>query len=220
MFKNFLQKNQGYTLIETVVAIAIFSIIILIGINALINANEAGRKGRDLRNVLDNFNFAVEDMSRNIRDGYNYRCYDSGNPWTGSDAGDPILEDPRSCEFGQAIIFENSTVGLPTTGADQWGYKLSHIDSTLGCGNDGASVRYNLCKTTNGGVDWLQLNPPEIEITLADIFSILGAETNSPPTNDKQQPLVIMKLLGEIIYKNATTVLSLQTTVSQRYIEI
>ena len=215
MFKNITQKKSGYTLIETVVAIAIFSIIVLIGINALINANIVGQKGKDLRNVIDNFNFAVEDRSRNIRDGDHYRCYDVSNPWDGTEASNIILETPRSCATGKAIIFENN-VGITGNASDQWGYKLSHTDSVPGCGDSGIATRYNLCKTVDGGSTWLQLNPPEIQFTTTDIFLVLGAEDY--PT-DRQHPLVTMKILGEIIYKSFNTNLSIQTTVSQRYIE-
>lgn len=207
MFKNFLQKNKGYTLIETVVAVGIFSVIILIGINALINANEAGRKGRDLRNVIDNFNFALEDMSRNIRDGYHYHCGD-----------EVLIESPLSCnpDNSPRVIFFEQITGIDGNASDQVGYKFTRIDSP-NCGSGGVSLQYNLCKTTNGGTTWIQLNPPEIVFSSASVFSVLGAEDY--PT-DKQQPLATIFLSGNITYKNFTTSLSAQTTVSQRYIEI
>ena len=212
------KNNKGYTIIETMVAVSIFVILVVVGMSTLFNASNVSKKGKDLRNIMDNFNFVVEEMSRNIRDGYNYRCYDGLYPWDGTEAHSPILESPQSCEAGQAIIFENvtGTVGIPT---DQWGYKLSKIDSSTTCGDDGSEIKYNICKTTNGGDTWTQLNPPEIHITGPGIFAVLGAEPPNLFPTDYQQPLVTFKLVGEIVYRSFTTPFSLQTTMSQRYLD-
>lgn len=215
MIKIFTQRNNGYSLIETIVAVSIFSIIVLIGLSSLINANSAGNKGKDLRNIIDNFNFAVEDMSRNIRDGYHYHCGDAVN-----------IGVPQSCNPANSpriLFLENSSSGNEAIDTDQIGYKFSKVDSATTCGDTGISNQYILCKTTNGGTGnggtWLQINPPEITFSQASVFSVLGAEDYGAPTYDEQQPLVTLRLVGDITHNGVITSLSTQTTISQRYVE-
>ncbi|MEK7175314.1 MAG: hypothetical protein AAB693_00710 [Patescibacteria group bacterium] len=78
----------GYTIIETMVSISVFLIAILIGMSALLNANSTQRKANDMRAILDNLSFIMEDISRNLRMGNGYSC-DNNNckkfSFTGSD---------------------------------------------------------------------------------------------------------------------------------------
>ena len=66
-------KQTGYTIIETMISVSLFLIIITIGMGALLNANLLHQKSRDMRSIMDNLSFIMEDMSRNLRTGYDYR---------------------------------------------------------------------------------------------------------------------------------------------------
>src|SRR3989338_2009574 len=67
--------NAGYTIIEMMVAISVFLVVVMSVMNALLNANVIHNKSEDMRSVLDNLSFIMEDMSRNLRTGSNYRCF-------------------------------------------------------------------------------------------------------------------------------------------------
>lgn len=185
----------GFTIIETMIAISIFLIVVVIGTGALLNAHLINKKSQDMRSIMDSLSFSMEDMSRNIRTGYNYHCIE------GEDFSS--LETPKSCINGDGIAFEYSDgdISDPT---DQWVYYIQ----------DG-----KLFRSTDGFSSSTQMTPDEV--TLNDgiyNFSVIGAELASK--DDVQQPLVIIRLVGTITSGGNTTPFSLQTAVSQRLNDI
>lgn len=72
-------KNQGFTLIEMVVAVGVFTIVIVITLASFLNISDIQNKSIALRVVNDNINFAVETMVRDIRTGKNYCSSCSGS---------------------------------------------------------------------------------------------------------------------------------------------
>jgi len=197
-----IAKRGGFTIIETMISLALFLIIITIGMNSLLNASLVHQKSQDMASIIDNITFMTEDISRDIRTGYNYHCGDPGSVQT------PTVETPKSCVLGGNIFFENSN-GVPGSPADQWGYKID------GCtGGDFC----NVSRTTDGGLTWVQLNPPGVVLKSFSGFSVLGAEPELQ-NGDIQQPLVVIKLVGTITYKGTISPFSIQTTVSQRLLD-
>jgi prepilin-type N-terminal cleavage/methylation domain-containing protein len=75
-----IQNNkQGFTLIEMMVSVALFAIVMLIGVGALLSLIDANRKAQAINSVMNNLNFAVESISRNLRVGTNYNCNGTGD---------------------------------------------------------------------------------------------------------------------------------------------
>jgi len=71
---------KGFTLIEVIVSVAIFSIVMVIAIGAVLSAVNANRKAQSINVVVNNLNLAVESMVRDIRTGSNYSdCSNGGN---------------------------------------------------------------------------------------------------------------------------------------------
>ncbi len=192
-----LETRRGYTIIETMISVSVFLVIVIYGMGSLLNANLIHQKSQDVRSIMDNLNFIMEDISRNLRTGYDYQCFSTGQPLS-----HPTIGSPRSCSSGWAIAFEISG-GDTDTYDDQWAYYIS---------NDG-----KIFKTTDGANNFIQLTPNEVVIDQISSFSVLGAK--SPPSNT-QQPLVLIKLIGSITTKNINTPFSLQTSVSQRLLDI
>lgn len=65
-------KNSGFTLIEMIVAIGIFGLVVTITTSAFININDLLKKAEAHRAVVDNLNFAIEAMLREIRAGKSF----------------------------------------------------------------------------------------------------------------------------------------------------
>lgn len=65
---------RGFTLVEMLVATALFAVVIMIGVGALLSIVAADRKAQAFKSVMNNLNFAMEGMARSIRVGSNYRC--------------------------------------------------------------------------------------------------------------------------------------------------
>lgn len=202
--KKMKNKKGGYTIIETMISLSLFVIVILMGMSALLNASLVHQKSQDIRSIIDSLSFIVEDISRNIRTGYDYHCFETGDtiPTTTS----AVVSTPKSCENGWAIAFE-SDLGDTGNNNDQWIYYISGG---------------NLFKATAGpyaAAVFTQINAPEVVIDGSSGFSVLGAEA---PLSDLQQPMVVIRISGTINYRNGTiiTPFSLQTTVTQRLIDV
>jgi prepilin-type N-terminal cleavage/methylation domain-containing protein len=76
--KTWNKKNaSGFTLLEMVVALAVFSTVIAISLSSLLSLSDAQKKAVSFRNTQDNLNFALEKMARAIRTGSSYNSEDS-----------------------------------------------------------------------------------------------------------------------------------------------
>lgn len=189
-------NQRGYTIIETMIAVSIFLIVVMIGMGALLNANSLHHRSQNMRSIMDNLSFIMEDISRNLRTGYNYHCGDSFS-----------IETPLSCASGDIIYFEKSD-GDAEDNTDQYGYKIDLAQN---------ATDYAIYRTTDGGGTWILLTSEEIKIDATNSsFIISGAE---PVVSDAQQPFATIRLIGNILYKTDSTPFSLQTSVSQRLLD-
>ncbi len=68
------KKSLGFTLVEMMVAVSIFSVVALVITGAVITANEVNRKAQSIKLAIDNLNFALENMSLKIRQGKDFYC--------------------------------------------------------------------------------------------------------------------------------------------------
>lgn len=69
---------RGYTLLEMIVAVGIFSIIMLFVTSAYLTLIALDREVRATTALVTNLSFAVDSMARSIRTGSNYGCNSSG----------------------------------------------------------------------------------------------------------------------------------------------
>lgn len=198
--KKFRRINRGYTIIETMIAVSVFIIVITVGLGALLNANLLHQKSQDLRSIMDNLSFVMEDISSTLRTGSNYQCFGSGQSLAPGTLG-----AARSCASGWAVAFEASG-----------GSKASYNDQIVYY----ISVDGKIFKSTDGANNYNQITPNEVVISQISSFAVLGAESPAASGNNRQEPLVTIKIIGSITYKNVVTPFSLQTSVSQRLLDI
>ena len=64
--------KKGFTLIEILVSVAIFSFVVLIAVGSIISILDANRKAQSLSTIVNNLNIAFESMIRDMRTGSNY----------------------------------------------------------------------------------------------------------------------------------------------------
>ncbi len=106
---NFLKQKKGFTLVEMLVAISLFVIVVFISIGAIMSIFSANGKARASKSVVDNLNYTVENMVRNIRFGGLYHCGSSGN-----------LSTPANCSNGDtslALRLNGNTIVYRRSGA-------------------------------------------------------------------------------------------------------
>lgn len=74
MYQFFTQSKKGFTLIEVLVSVAVFSIVMLIATSSVFTIVNANKKSHSIKSVMTNLNFALESMMREIRMGGSYSC--------------------------------------------------------------------------------------------------------------------------------------------------
>lgn len=194
MILNKLKKNIGFTLIELMVATTLFTIIMLMGVGSLIVSSNSAKASQKLRTAVDNVNFAMESMSRELRTGSYFYCGDSVNI---SD-----IHAVSDCLNGGDII---AFVPQQVSGsASRVSYEL-----TRRYGSNETSFTLERCEFTSSKVC--------TEVVSSDVnISLLEFYVKGSFLNDNIQPSVQILAKGIVNINNISTPFSLQTMSSQR----
>lgn len=186
-------KKRGFTLIELMVSVAIFSIVMTIALGALLAMSESDRKAQTLKSVVNNLNFAMDSMSRSIRTGSFYHCGDASVlPYASS----------RDCST-PSNTFAHLTAQFSTVI-----YKLETSNATL-CNQPASSVGC-ITRSLDGGTTFYPITAPEVYITTLS-FYVTGAQTQY------MQPKVTILMSGTVnVSLTQRSDFNLQTSVTQR----
>ncbi|HWH07410.1 MAG TPA: prepilin-type N-terminal cleavage/methylation domain-containing protein [Candidatus Paceibacterota bacterium] len=189
------QTQRGYTLLEMMVSIGLFSLVMLLTTAAFLKLISLDRIARGTNDVVNNLSFAIDTMERSIRTGRNYQCGGPGgsNCWTPQSPGSALT---FTDENGRTITF------------------LRKRDGTIGrCAF--ASGVSTTCTIDNA----VSLTDPRITIETMS-FYVRGVGT--APPNDTVQPQVIFTLSGYMRPDaNSDTVdFTIQSQATQRLIEL
>lgn len=147
-FVNRPRVSTGFTLIEMMVAVSIFAIVMVVAAGALLTMIDANRKAQALKTVMDNLNLAIENMSRNVRVGTDYRC--------GS-----LSATPPDCPNGGSSVYFETANGNRGDSLDDMAYRYN-------------SPLKQLERSTDGGGTWTAITAPEVVIEDLD-FYLTGA---------------------------------------------
>jgi len=102
----FKKEKYGFTLIEMLVAVGLFTVVIVITLTAILSIIDFQRKVTAFQNIQNNLNFALEVISKDLKTGDKYYCGLNSFDMPTGGANDII---PRSClSGGQIITFRNS----------------------------------------------------------------------------------------------------------------
>lgn len=194
---------SGFTLVELMIATSLFTIIMLMGVGTLIISSNASRNAQKLRVAVDNVNFAMESMTRELRTGSHFYCSESTVPMV-----DGLVKD---CVSGNVIAFTPQEVdGQPKTRAAYVLQKRSDGTNTLKrCEGDDSNCSDIVSKDVN--VETLK-------------FYVEGSYLPDnvvplPPQTDKIQPSVKVLMSGVVKTKNGSAPFSLQSMAAQRSVE-
>ena len=200
-------KVSGFTLIEMMIAVALFTILSLIIIGAILSVNSAHKKVSGMATIMNNLNFVMDDMVFNMRTGIGYVFYPTtfflNSLPDYFSASLSVPNSPSDCQNGY-------TVGLTSAYGTTIVYAIAvdpSLNSTVG----------RIYKSEDGN-NFYALSPKEIEIDFAKSgFTVAGTGTGI--TFDGKQPFIAIRLSGKIKYKDIESPFRVQTTVSQRQID-
>lgn len=189
-------SQKGFTLIELIVAVAIFSIVMTLALGALLSMSESDRRAQALKSVINNLNFSLDSMSRTIRTGTTYNC-----DVAGLNLSVP-LTTPDDCTSPAASSF-----AFRSAGGQNVAYQLETSNASL-CGQATGAVGC-ITRSVAGGA-YAPLTSPEVRVTRLD-FYVIGAESANI------QPKVTIIMSGTVSVSGvASSDFTLQTSVTQR----
>ncbi len=196
MKKNTLQS--GFTLVELMVSISIFTIVVVAVIGSVYTANASARKVQATETVLNNVNFAMGAMVRTIRTGTIISCSDAINLPVDTSGEDNCNVTDRT---SGSIVVRN-TLGRES-------YVKYYWDS------DTDSIKKTELFITNGVVasQWSEpvaLTAPSVSVTKSR-FNFIGLDI----ANEYQRGVSIV-ISGFAKTDKDSTPFSVQTFVSQR----
>jgi len=188
-------KQKGFTLIEMIVSLAIFTVVAVVAVGALLKIMDANKKSINLKTAINNMNFVLESMTREIRVGTKYYYSSNVNSsvttnYSTADSGGLTSGAPWQIAFTSSE--NNGTCNLIYA----YRYNGTRLQKAVqsGCGNDVVNS------------DYIDLSDPNVKI--------ISSKVN---VNNTGQPMITILLKGEVGVKNKDkTEFTIQSRVTQR----
>jgi len=136
-------NQKGFTLVEMIIALTLFSLVVAMSTGALVGLFDANRKSQSLASVINNLNYSIENMTRTIRFAKAYNC----------GAAIP-LTTPVNCTGNPTPPGESIAV---TSGSGTTIFRFNNSNSKLEI-------------STNNGTTYTPITSSEVTITYAKFF--------------------------------------------------
>lgn len=197
--------SRGFTLVEMMVATALFVTVMLVSVSTLLALVHANRKAQSLQSIIDNLNVSLDGMERAIRTGSNFHC--GGGDYRATQDCPSATDDPAN-HYVFAFFPYGKTPGSPV---DQpWIYRYDPVAKRLERSGD-------------GGANFLAITAPEVTIDSLQFYvvgSTRGCSDN--PSCDTVQPKVVAVIKGTapVTGGPSRTAFRIQMTAVQRILDI
>ncbi len=210
--KNSNHKNSGFTLVEMIVALGVFSIVATVALGALMKIISANRKAQTLQTSITNLNFALESMSREFRDSKYFQCGDILSE-LGSCDDFSVESDVRS----EIISFDTNKTGTDSSGAT-CNIKHAYLFKPVPDLPIDSELLWTLERATQKS-DCSAIQDTDFASILDPNVNIDGYRLEYIKTPDGSFPLISVKISGFSGKKEADkTYFNIQTAVSPRTI--
>lgn len=169
-----LQQQKGFTLIEIIVAVGLFSIVMSMAAGAYLLMVGVNQQAKSISTGIDNLAFALESMARTIRTGTAFSCGTSLN-------------------LGDCSSSGNSSFSL----VDQNGSTVTYSLTPLG------SSQYIQKRTVTSATPPVTSTVSLTDATLVNITAMTFALSGATPASggDVKQPYVVIVVSGTVLGK-------------------
>lgn len=207
MNKN-ISTKKGFTLIEMIVSLGIFTVVAVIAVGGLLKIMDANRKSFTLKTAINNMNFALESMSREMRVGNNYYCT-SDYSSIPSRINDPVSNCPSNTSHTVPwVLAFNSTkpCSNPLLGNIIYAYRFKYRIAGSSSGTLQKAQQNSSCSSSFVDDDFQDVVSDDVIITNSIVTTISSG-----------QPRAFFWFKGYTGVKDKEkTSFALQTSVSQR----
>jgi len=163
-------SQSGFTLVELMVSLTIFSVVMVISTGTLLIMIDINAKAQAIYSSSSNLTFALDNITREIRTGNHYFCSESWDI-------EGLKSGTQDCE-GSYISFTREEDDLRA------GYRLN---------GEKKQIEY---KKQNGS-GWIPMTSDDVVITKFEL-TVSGTETYYENDNDTEQPNVDLFIQGYV----------------------
>lgn len=196
---------SGYTLVEMMVAVALFTMVAMVSISTLVSINDANKKAQTIRAIMDNLNFSIENIARNLRIGASYHC-------DYQDLSTAPIYSPNDCT--------NNQIGAESIAFEAYDGSSSNNDQVVFLFD---SANGQILKSIRSGVQdsFLPITPHDYSSSFQPLtVDYLRFFVTGTAAGDGKQPRVVILVGGTARYNNnIETKFQIQTSVSQRKLD-
>lgn len=193
--------TKGFTLVEMLVSLGLFSVVITIGIGTLLVMVDVNAKAQAVYSSATNLSYALDLMTRELRTGYHYYCTQKDPSDIDFDTVASVYDtnDCTSSDNANFITFVREKDGV------QFGYRINNkvieqYENTLG--------------------EWIPITSDKDVIIDTLKFIVLGSDTYDV-VNDEDQPTIEIFIEGRFNNGLETdTEFSVQTHIVQHRLDI
>jgi prepilin-type N-terminal cleavage/methylation domain-containing protein len=199
-----LMDRRGFSLIEVLVSLSIFTIVMTISVGVLMVLIGANAQAQNTQSIMTNLTFALDSITRELRTGSDYYCGSSSSlPTSGANT--------RNCASGgDAISFNEGGRSLTDNASSRRiAIRLNNgtIERRLGNGDGDGNA--------NEAEDWSALTSPDIVVTNMS-FYVTGATRG-----DNKSPTATIYIEGIAgVEDGSEGRFHVQTTVVQQLLDI
>ena len=205
--------SQGFSLVEILVVLGLFSSIATLSLGSLFNAQSVNRRLQETQAILDNINLSTQTITRDIRFGVDFYATSSipyGNDSPSTKRRNCTYDAMPSIACG-VLIFTSSEAS-------------STLDRVMYYAKNG--VLYKTTYPYGEASSTEQMTSSDVVINSL-IFYLEGAQTSSGTNDDNdaidyKQPLITLLLSGTTRSASgvvASTTFSFQTNISPRELD-
>ncbi len=196
-----VSSQKGFTLIEMLVSVALFTIVMTVGLGVILSVVEGNKKTQSINSVVNNLNSSIDSMVRDMKTGLWYKC----------DANLPVLPGVSTCTDSSVSTPVLSFISTISGGERSVSYHFvpSNINGTPGYIEKTSCSAAGVCDAVP-----TRITSPEVNITDMRMYVKSGLSGVDQPG--------ILLIIGGTAKINPATVSNfyLQTFVSRRVLNI
>lgn len=218
-------SQSGFTLIEMIVSLGVFSGVITIAIGALLMLVAANDQLQGEQSVMTNLSFALDSMTREIRTGTDYYCDSSAQDNGNNNIFNPERNLDTVIESVSSGVTKDCQYGVSNSGHTLQGVAFKEAGDSI-TETDGERILYYFDRSQGKIFRRIGSQPAEsivsssIYIHEAEFF-VTGSTALSDDTNENDQASITIFI--EASPTSTTPVAQryrLQTTITQRTLDI
>lgn len=221
MQRSLTPQTAGFTLVEMIVSLAVFSTVVTITVGALLMIIASNQQLQQEQSVMTNLSFMLDSMTRELRTGSDYFCASRPNYAAGSleaifdtsDSQEALGANVRDCPDGRP------------SGHDLQGVSFREAGGSI-TGGGATRILYFLDRTNPSDIRIMRrvgdeaaqpVSSSGIEIIDAEFYVTGSTDLDS---GDRRQPSVTIFITARDASNSAGPSYNIQTTVTQRALDV